>query len=118
VSGDYYVGGVVGYNSDGSVTNCYNTAAVSGTLYTGGVVGKNSDGSVTNCYWVDVADGNASAGVGYGTDDTTKKGADEMQAESFAQLLNTNAQSITGACAWVDNSLASGYPTLDFEAAE
>ncbi|MFI3270467.1 MAG: fimbrillin family protein, partial [Rikenellaceae bacterium] len=39
VSGEYFVGGVVGYNVSGSVTNCYNTAAVSGDYYVGGVVG-------------------------------------------------------------------------------
>ncbi|MFR9565502.1 MAG: hypothetical protein SNG14_08250, partial [Rikenellaceae bacterium] len=97
-----------------SVTNCYNTAAVSGDYYVGGVVGDNSSSSVTNCYWVDVADDNATAGLGYGTGDTTEKTADEMIQTGFAQLLNTNAQSITGACAWVDNSSTSGYPTLDF----
>ncbi|MFI3270465.1 MAG: GLUG motif-containing protein, partial [Rikenellaceae bacterium] len=114
------IGGVVGDNfgSGSSVTNCYNTAAVSGDYYVGGVVGSNNNGSITNCYWVDVADDNATAGLGYDTEDitekTTKKTAAEMQAEDFAKLLNTNAKEITGACAWVDNSSTSGYPTLDF----
>uniref|UniRef100_UPI0040269431 GLUG motif-containing protein n=1 Tax=Gemmiger formicilis TaxID=745368 RepID=UPI0040269431 len=51
VSGHWFVGGVVGYNG-GSVENCYNTGAVSGSgLYVGGVVGYNSGGStVENCY--------------------------------------------------------------------
>ena len=43
-----YVGGVVGYNS-GSVENCYNIGNVSGNNYVGGVVGDNR-GSVENCY--------------------------------------------------------------------
>ena len=44
------VGGVVGYNS-GSVTNSYNTGKVSGNKYVGGVVGENSGSStVENCY--------------------------------------------------------------------
>ncbi len=50
VSGDAYVGGVVGENSGSStVENCYNTGEVSGNRYVGGVVGLNS-GSVENCY--------------------------------------------------------------------
>ncbi len=53
VSGNNYVGGVVGDNR-GSVENCYNTGTVSGpdsgtSNYVGGVVGYNS-GSVENCY--------------------------------------------------------------------
>jgi len=50
VSGESTVGGVVGDNSDGTVTNCYATCAVSGENYVGGVVGQNVAGAVTNCY--------------------------------------------------------------------
>ena len=57
VSGDRYVGGVVGLNR-GTVENCYNTGSVSGpdsvngetTVNVGGVVGYNISGSVENCY--------------------------------------------------------------------
>ena len=52
VSGDRCVGGVVGDNR-GSVENCYNTGAVNSSgNYVGGVVGYNI-GSVTNCYNTD-----------------------------------------------------------------
>ena len=47
------VGGVVGRNNGGAITNCHNTVAVSGSkgdsIYVGGVVGYNSSGTVTNC---------------------------------------------------------------------
>ena len=51
VSGNNYVGGVVGLNR-GSVINCTNTGSVKGSgIYVGGVVGWNSsDANVTNCY--------------------------------------------------------------------
>ena len=57
VRGNGSVGGVVGYNNGGTVTNCHNTVAVSGSssgdngdsIYVGGVVGYNSSGTVTNC---------------------------------------------------------------------
>ena len=50
VSGSDHVGGVVGYNG-ASVTNCYNTGEVSGSEFVGGVVGSNSfSATVTNCY--------------------------------------------------------------------
>ncbi len=51
VSGNRSVGGVVGENLSGRVENSYNTGAVSGGEYVGGVVGYNySGGSVTNSY--------------------------------------------------------------------
>ena len=53
VSGNNYVGGVVGYNNEGRVENCHNIGEVSGTSnYVGGVVGSNSfsAATVTNCY--------------------------------------------------------------------
>ena len=51
VSGDWYVGGVVGYNNGGTVTGCIfsGSGSVSGNRYVGGVVGYNSSGTVTNC---------------------------------------------------------------------
>ena len=55
-SGDYYVGGIVGYNR-GTVTNCYNAGTVKGTYCTGGVVGYNT-GTVTNCYNAGMVKGN------------------------------------------------------------
>jgi len=49
VSGDYYVSGLVGFNS-GSILNCYSTGDVSGTWnYVGGLVGINF-GTVSNSY--------------------------------------------------------------------
>ena len=59
VSGVSFVGGVVGYNG-GTVKNCYNTGAVSGGMDVGGVVGENS-GSVTNCYNTGTGSVNGSA---------------------------------------------------------
>ena len=46
---EYRVGGVVGYNNGGTVTDCYNTGAVIGSYCSGGVVGYNG-GTVANCY--------------------------------------------------------------------
>lgn len=64
VSGDTYVGGVVGYNNSGTVTNCYNTGKVSGSSYSvGGVVGNVTDGGqVTNCYNTGSVSGRESVG--------------------------------------------------------
>ena len=62
-----WVGGVVGYNS-GTVENCYNIGAVSGSgLYVGGVVGWNSSGIVENCYNIGKVSGTGVGGVVGGT---------------------------------------------------
>ncbi len=48
---DSYVGGVVGYASRSDITNCYNTGNVTGSYRVGGVVGDaNSSVTITNCY--------------------------------------------------------------------
>lgn len=60
-NGCSYVGGVCGYNYRGTITNCYNSGAVSGDDCVGGVCGENnasgnshknlnSDSKITNCY--------------------------------------------------------------------
>ena len=56
VSGDRHVGGVVGYNSSGTVTGCIfsgsgSVSGVTGSDYVGGIVGYNgTGGTVENCY--------------------------------------------------------------------
>ena len=48
VSGSRYIGGVCGIN-DGTINNCYNTGAISGSSNIGGVCGYN-EGAISNCY--------------------------------------------------------------------
>ena len=68
IKGNNCVGGVAGVIYKGTVSNCYNTGAVSGDLYVGGVVGLNN-GEVENCYYdictcqVDKSIGDGSAGT-------------------------------------------------------
>ncbi len=44
-----YVGGVCGCNYNGTITNCCNTGSVTGTGNVGGVCGNNDRGTITNC---------------------------------------------------------------------
>ncbi len=64
-NGNYFIGGVVG-DSNGTITNCYNTGEVSGVSHVGGVVGDN-DGTITNCYNEGYVNGSEFVGrvVGY-----------------------------------------------------
>ncbi len=69
VKGAHYVGGLVGYQSGGSISKAYATGAVSGTDgYVGGLVGSQVGGSISNAYAtgaVSGTNGNAGGLVGY-----------------------------------------------------
>jgi len=71
VDGDYDVGGLVGYNEDGTVSDSYATGNVTGTYDVGGLVGQNDEGSVDNSYATGSVDGDYDVGglVGYNEDD-------------------------------------------------
>ncbi|MCL2671161.1 MAG: SH3 domain-containing protein [Clostridiales bacterium] len=60
--GKYYVGGLVGGQTGGAITNCYATGNVAGS-YAGGLVGAQSNGAgIGNCY----ATGNVTGGANIG----------------------------------------------------
>jgi hypothetical protein len=50
IVGFYYVGGIVGYVKNGSITNSYSKGNVSGYEYVGGIAGFVESGSITNSY--------------------------------------------------------------------
>ncbi|MCK5269799.1 MAG: hypothetical protein KAJ46_03405, partial [Sedimentisphaerales bacterium] len=52
IGGAEYLGGLCGYNDEGTITNCYATGSVTGGAdaeYLGGLCGYNG-GTITNCY--------------------------------------------------------------------
>jgi hypothetical protein len=71
VTGNEEVGGLVGENFIGSLSNCYSSGNVTGKKNVGGLVGDNQGGSVSDCY----SSGNVTgeehvgglAGLSYGT---------------------------------------------------
>jgi len=50
VTGNFGVGGLVGWCDSGTVSNCYATGSVLGINYVGGLVGYHYSGTVSNCY--------------------------------------------------------------------
>ena len=76
-----------------TVTNCYNTGDVSGTGSVGGVIGKNTMGTVTNCYYLNTA---ASGGIDGedATDQAEAKTADQFTSGEVAYLLNGDQSGI------------------------
>ena len=50
ITGDAYVGGLVGWNDDGTVTNSHSIGEVTGANRVGGLVGWNYEGTLGNSY--------------------------------------------------------------------
>lgn len=89
VNGSYLVGGVVGQNNKGIVTACYNA---SGSIYgegtVGGVVGDNYTSTVTACYWSNYA----GYGIGNGTGDATKVDGTTVTWQTAVDAMNAALQ--------------------------
>ena len=62
VSGTTTTGGLTGQNFNGTIRNCFATATVTGTTNTGGLVGENFGGTITNCYTTGNASGTNTLG--------------------------------------------------------
>ena len=64
VTGDLYVGGLIGIVDDGTVNMCYSKASVSGNREVGGLAGKTVDEQsvVSNCYSTGSVDGGTYVG--------------------------------------------------------
>jgi hypothetical protein len=69
VTGDEYVGGLVGYNNAGGVSDSYSSSSVSGDQRVGGLVGQNSNGSISNSYSTGDVAGDISVGGLVGVND-------------------------------------------------
>lgn len=114
VKGHNNVGGITGYNSEGTVTGCYALCSLEGNNYIGGIIGYNYDGSYTACYskcsyisgsniggivgfnmsgeaiisyWQ--GDGNCTNGVGYGVETTVEvDGTEDNTWADAAGVMN------------------------------
>ena len=63
ITGRDYVGGLVGWNSSGTLTGCYAAGSVSGTgNCVGGLVGNNIVGTITTCYATGSVSGTGAVG--------------------------------------------------------
>jgi hypothetical protein len=94
VTGNYYVGGLTGSNS-GTVSSSYSTASVSGSSIVSGLVGINDwDGIVSNSYSTGSVAGNyyigGLVGVNFGTVDNSYSRGNVTGHEYVGGLLAVN----------------------------
>ena len=101
VTGEDYVGGLVGDNYNGNISNSYSTGNVSGYEYVGGLLGLNY-GTVSNSYWDTEATGQSSSDGGNGL--TTS----EMQGSSASSNMNFEFTST-----W--STVTGDYPELQWQ---
>lgn len=104
------VGGVVGYNKNGTIKNCGSTAKISGSTAVGGVVGKSEDGFITDCY----ATGTVENGINAGGIAGEVIGGNIKNSFATADVSGTTfAGGIAGTSdgAAVDNCYAAGEVT-------
>ena len=111
VSGVNVVGGLVGYNVEGTVSNSYATVDVSGVNVVGGLVGDNRDSTVSNSYATGEVTGERNVGglVGRNNDGATV-------SNSYASVDVTGEDFVGGLVGdnrdgTVSNSYATGNVT-------
>ena len=117
VNGEWDVGGVVGYNG-GIVSNVYNTGAVSGTNVVGGVVGGN-DGTVSNAYYnTDFYAGNAVGGGDASGENVEGKTTLELASKTLPDGFDENVWVAGSISIGDDGSVTFGLPYLNGQSSQ
>jgi hypothetical protein len=123
VSGNSEVGGVVGYNNKGIVSNSYATGSVTGGDDVGGLVGDNQEGFVEHSYSMGLVTGTSDRGGLVGSNvggsiegsyfDTVTSG----QSDNRGEGLDSSAMKTIGSYVdwdfdriWQMNAHNNGYP--------
>jgi hypothetical protein len=111
VTGTDSVGGLVG-SSEGTVTEAYASGEVTGIRDVGGVAGRNlDDGKITNAYW-DTETTERSVGVGSGDGDVTGLETEQMRGETAKQEMTALDFDRT----WTVVTDPTDYPALQWQA--
>jgi hypothetical protein len=95
-----YAGGLVGYLSGSTITNCYSAGAVSGTSGLGGLVGAAATSTVTSSYWDIETSGRLASAAGAGRTPEQMKTKETYVGWDF------------GATWAIDPGVNGGYPVL------
>ncbi|WP_338467644.1 YDG domain-containing protein [Novosphingobium sp. ZN18A2] len=86
VSGGSTVGGLLGLAYNGTVNNVYATGAVSGSSTVGGLAGSNSGSTITNGYW-DITTTGKGTNAGYGALSGTVTGGGGLTTAQLTAAL-------------------------------
>jgi len=114
VTGDWYVGGLVGENDDyATIDDSYSTGSVTGNVSVGGLVGNN-DGTVSNSFWDTQTSGQGSSDGGTGK--TTAQMKDFDTFDGVGWDISAVASSSTRNTGYVWNIVDdTTYPFLSWQ---
>ena len=114
VTGEWFVGGLVGYANECTISNCQSTGSATGDSYVGGLVGWNRD-TVRNCYSLASVTGEWLVGglVGHnrGTVSNSYSSGVVSGNEDVGGLVGRNYEAIVSNSFW--DSQTSGQTTSD-----
>jgi hypothetical protein len=109
VTGHSMVGGLVGENAYGTISNSYTTGAVNGGSYTGGLVGNNYGGAISNSYATGAVSGSGYTG---GLVGSNNYGGSTISNSYATGTVNSTGSAVGGLAGrnngTVSNSYASG----------
>lgn len=113
-----FVGGILGYNSAGTLTNSYSTAAqTSGNVMVGGLVGYNNNGTVKTCYVSSKVTGSSQVGVAFGNTVGANVSSIIFDGTYKTNLLTTGATEKTPAQMTGSSSVSNiGFSSSDWRA--
>jgi hypothetical protein len=97
VSGNGYVGGLVGLSYLGIITNCYSSGDVSGKEYVGGLMGYNYRGTITNCYSVARVTGSSTVGGLIGNSREGQVTGSFWDVQTSGQMISAGGMGLTTA---------------------
>jgi len=117
IIGQNNVGGVIGYYESGTITNVYNTGAVSGVSNVGGVIGYYEGGTITNVYNTGAVSGTSSdvggvAGYSSGTIKNVYNVGTVSGGSNVGGVLGYNSAGTITNTLWandLDYTTAEGY---------
>lgn len=85
-----YVGGLIGNNAGGTLTNSYSTSTITGSTIAGGIVGYNNNGTVTTCYTAGKVTAASGSGIAFGQNSGAGV-SDCIYDSSYVTISNTIA---------------------------
>jgi len=103
ITGNNFVGVLVGVNSSSPITSCYSTGSVNGNSYVGGLVGSNYlDSIIENCYSTGSVNGDNIIG-GLSGDNWSNS----TIANSYSTSLVSGTSNVGGLVGLIDDSIVS-----------
>ncbi len=104
-----YIGGIVGFAAKTMIQNCYNGCGISGDSYVGGIVGNGATGSVhvDDCYNTGAISGNSNVGgIAGGATSTT---GNRVVLRCYNKGSVVGVTNVDGICASTNWTITNGY---------